>query len=60
MSQITFRDGRRKSSYKQPLNGRPITLRRLQTRRLTVGRWPRQREIIVITIKTLILDEFAR
>lgn len=37
-----------------------ITVRRHQSRQLTVGRWPRQRQVIVVTIKTLTLGEVAR
>jgi hypothetical protein len=36
---------------------RPVTVRRVRTRRLMVGRWPRQRQIIVVTIRTLTLGE---
>jgi hypothetical protein len=34
----------------------PTIWRRLRYRRLVVGRWPRQREIIVATIKSVILS----
>jgi hypothetical protein len=35
-------------------------VRRVQTRRLRVGRWPRQRDSVVITIKTLVLSQVGR
>ena len=54
MSRITPARSRR-SAFHRPA----IIIRRVRTRRLTVGRWPRQREIIVVTIKTLILREVA-
>jgi hypothetical protein len=35
-------------------------VRRFQTRQLTVGRWPYQRIVVVVTVKSLILREVAQ
>ena len=37
-----------------------IAVHRFQTRHLIVGRWPYQRTVIVVTVRTLILREVAR
>jgi hypothetical protein len=56
MSAITRRHPRRNTRfYKQP-----IVFRRIRTRRLTVGRWPYQREVLVAEIKALVLGEGVR
>jgi hypothetical protein len=55
MSRIAPARSRRNGFYRPA-----IIIRRVRTRRLTVGRWPCQREIIVVTIKTLILSEVVR
>jgi hypothetical protein len=39
---------------------RQIALRRFQTRRLTAGRWPYQRIVVVVTVRSLILREVTR
>jgi hypothetical protein len=37
-----------------------IAVCRFQSRRLIIGRWPYQRTIIVVTVRTLILREVAQ
>jgi hypothetical protein len=44
----------------QPKTRPQITVRRFQTRQLTVGRWPYQRIVVVVTVKSLILREVAQ